>query len=509
MAKVVLVSDMLRGFLEEGYPLYCGAQARRIIPNVQGLLEQELAQGSTVFFLCDHHAPDDPEFKMFPPHCIEGTTEAEVIPELAQYEGEIIPKRTYSSFFDTPLEGKLLKLKPEKLIVCGVCTHICVLYAVADATIRGYEVEVPVDCVASFNETAHHFALQHMEKTLGAKLTSFRVSQIKLAKFEPPEAVLSGETADVYFVRTIDILRHEALNPVATIEIFSSRAGIFCGIEEVKALLARVLPEGNREVWALAEGETMDKKEVVLRITAPYQSYGLYETAIDGILAQCSGWATAARECVEAAWGTPITSFGARHVHPSVAGVMEYAAIIGGCVSCSSVAGARLAGVEPRGTMPHALIIIMGDTVKATIAFDKHMPPEVPRVSLVDTFKDEAEESLLVAQALGERLNAVRLDTPGERGGVTADLVKEVRARLDLAGFNHVGIFVSGGVDPERIAYFVESGAPVDGFGVGSYISGAKPIDFTADLHEVEGKPIAKRGRIPGITPNPRLKRVM
>jgi len=280
-------------------------------------------------------------------------------------------------------------------------------------------------------------------------------------------------------------------------------------MEEVKALLARVLPEDNREVWALAEGETVDEKEVVLRITAPYQSYGLYETAIDGILAHCSGWATAARECVEAAHGIPVVSFGARHVHPSVAGIMEYSAIIGGCAGCSSIAGAKLAGIEPSGTMPHALIIVMGDTVKATVAFDKYMPPEVPRVSLVDTFKDEAEESLRVAKVLGEKLNSVRLDTPGERGGVTADLVKEVRARLDLVGFKHVKIFVSGGVDPERITYFINNGAPVDGFGVGSYISGAEPIDFTADLHKVEGKPIAKRGRIPGITPNPRLKRIM
>ena len=330
-----------------------------------------------------------------------------------------------------------------------------------------------------------------------------------LPKFEPNEAVLSGETADIYFARTVEILRHEALNPVATMEVFASRAGILCGMEEVKALLARVLPEANREVWALAEGEAIEKKEVVLRITAPYQSSGLYETAIGGILAHCSGWATAARECVEAARGIPIISFGARHVHPSVAGIMDYSAIIGGCVGCSSVAGAKLTGTEPAGTMPHALIIIMGDTVKATIAFDKYMPPEVSRVSLVDTFKDEAEESLLVAQALGEKLNSVRLDTPGERGQVTPDLVKEVRARLDLAGFKHVKIFVSGGVSLERIKQFVEEGAPVDGFGVGSYISGAKPIDFTADLHEVEGKPIAKRGRIPGITPNPRLKRIM
>ncbi|TET27039.1 MAG: nicotinate phosphoribosyltransferase, partial [Dehalococcoidia bacterium] len=126
-----------------------------------------------------------------------------------------------------------------------------------------------------------------------------------------------------------------------------------------------------------------------------------------------------------------------------------------------------------------------------------------------DTFKDEAEESLRVAQALGDRLDSVRLDTPGERGRVTPDLVKEVRARLDLAGFKRVKIFVSGGISLERIKEFVGEAAPVDGFGVGSYITGAKPIDFTADLHEVASKPIAKRGRIPGITPNPRLKRIM
>ena len=332
---------------------------------------------------------------------------------------------------------------------------------------------------------------------------------MKKPEFKPGEAVLSGETADIYFARTIEILRREGLNPVATMEVFSSRAGMLCGIEEAKALLDRVLPKDRREVWSLDEGEAMDDREVVLRITAPYQSYGLYETALGGILSHCSGWATAARECVVAARGIPVISFGARHVHPSVAGILDYSAIVGGCAGCSSVAGAELTGVAPSGTMPHAMIIVMGDTVKATVAFDKYMPPGVPRISLVDTFKDEAEESLRVAEALGEKLNSVRLDTPGERGGVTVDLVKEVRARLDLAGFKKVKIFVTGGLDPERITYFLDKGAPVDGFGVGSYISAARPIDFTADLHELEGKPIAKRGRIPGITPNPRLKRVM
>ncbi len=328
-------------------------------------------------------------------------------------------------------------------------------------------------------------------------------------KFKPSPEVLSGDTADIYFLRTIDILREEGLNPTATMEVFPSRAGIVCGIEEVKVLLAEVLPGDNREVWALDEGETMAAKEVVLRITAPYQSYGLYETAIVGILAHCSGWATAARECVTVAGGIPLISFGARHVHPSIAGVMDYSAVVGGCVGCSSIVGARLTGVTPAGTMPHALIIIVGDTVEATMLFDKHMPPEVPRVSLVDTFMDEAEESLRVAGELREKLQSVRLDTPSELGGVTVELVKKVRARLDQGGFKHVNIFVSGGINPERIKHFLEKGAPVDGFGVGSYISGASPIDFTADLHEIEGKPIAKRGRTPGITPNPRLKRVL
>jgi len=508
MVRAVLVSDMLRGFLEEGYPLYCGIEARSIIPNVRKLLERELEQNSKIFYTCDHHTPDDPEFRMFPPHCIEGSAEAELIPELSPYPGEIIPKSTFSSFHNTPLEKKLEALKPETIVVCGVCTHICVLHAVIDAKNRGYEVEVPVDCVASFDNRAHLFALDYMENVLGAKLIKPTV-KVPEPHFEIPDSWLSGETADIYFPRTVEVLKKEGINPVATMEVFPRRAGILCGIEEVKALLAKVLPENNCEVWALSEGEPFDTKEVVLRIKAPYQSYGTYETTYLGMLSHCSGWATAARECVDAAQGIPVVSFGARHVPPSVVGVMEYAAIVGGCAGCASTVGARLAGIQPTGTIPHALIIIMDSTAKATLAFDKHMPPEVPRIALVDTFEDEVRESVTVAKAMEGKLEGVRLDTPSERGRVTADLVKEVRAWLDLEGFKNVKIVASGGLDPERISYFIAEGAPVDIFAVGSYISDAKPTDFTADLHEVEGKPIAKRGRMPGITPNPRLKRVM
>ena len=509
MPRAILVVDMLRGFMEEGHSLYCGDKARHIIPNIQKLLEKELEQGSKVFYLCDRHAPDDPEFAMFPPHCIHDTFEIEIIPELSRYPGEVIPKKRFSSFFDTTLEKELEDLQPEAVVVCGVCTDICVCHTVADARNRDYPVEVPVDCVASFDYKAHISALEHMEKVLGAKLTRVAVSQMPAPRFEISDSILSGDTSDVYFVRTVEILEKEGINPTATMEVFSSRAGILCGMEEVKTLLEKVLPEGSREVWALSEGEPFQKKEVVLRITAPFQSYGVYETVYLGILAHCSGWATAARECVDVARGIPVISFGARHVHPLVAGVMDYAAIVGGCAGCSSISGARLAGIQPAGTIPHALIIITGDTAEATRLFDKHMPSDVPRIALVDTFKDEPEESIIVARALGSELQGVRLDTPLERGSVTADLVKETRARLDLAGFKDVKIFVSGGMNLERISHMVSEGAPVDFFGVGSHISGARPVDFTADLHAIEGKPIAKRGRIPGITPNPRLKRIL
>jgi nicotinate phosphoribosyltransferase len=508
MARAILVIDMLRGFLEEGYPLYCGIEARSIIPNIQKLLESELQQGSKIFYLCDHHIPNDPEFKMFPPHCIEGTVETEIIPELSPYPGEIIPTRTFSSFYNTSLDKRLTVIKPETIVVCGVCTHICVLHAVIDARNRDYEVEVPVDCVASFDKKAHSVALDYMEKVLGAKLIKPAIS-VSPPRFEIPDSWLNGETADVYFPRTVEILKKEGINPTATMEVFPRRDGILCGIEEAKALLAEVLPEDNREVWALSQGEPFNRKEVVLRIKAPYQSYGTYETAYLGILSHCSGWASAARECVDAAQGIPVISFGARHVHPSVVGIMEYSAIVGGCTGCASTAGAKLAGIQPTGTIPHALIIIMDSTAKATLTFDKHMPSDVPRIALVDTFEDEVRESINVAKAMRGKLQGVRLDTPSERGRVTADLVKEARAWLDLEEFKDVKIVVSGGLDPERIRYFIEEGAPVDIFAVGSYISDAKPIDFTADLHDIEGKPIAKRGRIPGISPNPRLKRVM
>ncbi|HTE86959.1 MAG TPA: nicotinate phosphoribosyltransferase [Dehalococcoidia bacterium] len=324
-------------------------------------------------------------------------------------------------------------------------------------------------------------------------------------------SILDGETSDVYFIRAREVLQSEGINPSVTIEFFPSGNGVLCGIREALGLLEHVLP-GGCEVWAMPERAEFVRKQVALRVTAPYLSFGIYETAILGALAHESGWATAARTCVQAAGGVPVSSFGARHVHPLVAARMDYAAVTGGCDSCSSVLGARLAGVQAAESMPHALILIMGDTATTALAFDRIVDKGIPRIALVDTYHDEAEEAVAVADALaeaGRRLDGVRLDTPSERGGVTPDLVKEVRARLDLAGHAGVKIVVSGGITPERMAQFRGAGAPIDFYGVGSFIAGAAPIDFTADIKAIEGRSVAKRGRIPGITPDPALVRVV
>lgn len=336
------------------------------------------------------------------------------------------------------------------------------------------------------------------------EVQAFQVTDTKRLFSAEQEEIRRGLTTDVYFVKTKEILEQQGhAHTEVTAEVFARRGGVAAGIEEV----CRLLADEDVEMHGIPEGQPFGPKEVVLRIRGSYAQFGIYETALLGILASSSGWATAASEAKAAAGDKPVICFGARHVHPAVAPVMERAAIIGGADGAACILGAKLAGQEPVGTVPHALFLVMGDSVEAAKAYHRIMPPTSPRTILVDTFKDEVEESLRVAAALGDHLEGVRLDTPGERGGVTPGLVTELRAKLDLAGYCHVKLFASGGLDLERIRLLNEAG--VDAFGVGSYISGAVPIDMTMDIKEVAGKPVAKRGRIPGITANARLVRML
>ena len=181
--RAVIVVDMLRGFLEAGFPLDVGPAGRAIIPAVRQRIMDETARGAAVFWIADNHAPDDAEFAMFPPHCIRGTIEAEIVPALADLvtPANLLPKTRYSGFYGTDLADRLATLAPDIITVVGVCTDICVLHTVADARNRDYAVTVPANCVATFDDAAHRFALDHMRRILGATVTDVDATRDALA----------------------------------------------------------------------------------------------------------------------------------------------------------------------------------------------------------------------------------------------------------------------------------------------------------------------------------------
>ncbi len=319
------------------------------------------------------------------------------------------------------------------------------------------------------------------------------------------EEIKKGQTTDIYFVRTKQILEAKGLNKVHVVaEITPGELpgglpwGILCGIEEAAKLLEG-LPIN---VYAMPEGSIFyykdyyDIREPIMRIEGSYGDFCIYETPLLGILCQSSGIATRAARIKKAAGDKPVISFGIRRMHPALSPLIDRAAYIGGFDGVSSLIGARAAGTKPVGTMPHALIVVFGNQVEAWKAFDEIMPEEVPRIALVDTYYDEKTEAIMAAEALRGRLYGVRLDTPSSRKGDFAEIVREVRWELDIRGYRNVKIFVSGGLNEEKIRILSEAGA--DAFGVGTYVSNAPTIDFAMDIVEIDGKICAKRGKLGG-----------
>jgi nicotinate phosphoribosyltransferase len=313
-----------------------------------------------------------------------------------------------------------------------------------------------------------------------------------------PEQIKAGEVSDVYFQRTARILDAKGIDADVRAE-FTAKSlpggwdwAVLAGLAEVFHLLDGI----DVEVRAMDEGAVFRAMEPVLEIAGSYREFGVYETAILGLICQASGIATRAARCRLAAGpDRKLISFGARRMHPALAPMIERAAYIGGCDGVAAVASAKLLGTEPVGTIPHALILVMGDTVTATRAFDEVIEETVPRIALIDTFSDEKFAALEVAEALGERLAAVRLDTPGSRRGNFYEILAEVRWELDLRGHENVELVVSGGINERQIRAL---NPVVDAYGVGTWISAAPVVDFSMDIVEIDGEPIAKRGKWSG-----------
>ncbi|MDP8955388.1 MAG: nicotinate phosphoribosyltransferase [Actinomycetota bacterium] len=311
-----------------------------------------------------------------------------------------------------------------------------------------------------------------------------------------PEEIRGGKVTDVYFLRGQEVLIAEGENPHVAAEIRAASLpldwpwAVFAGVEEALWLL-----DGHDvDVWTLPEGSTFFPEEPVLVISGRYLDFGVLETALLGLICEATGIATVAARTKLAAQGRPVYSFGARRMHPAIAPMIERAAYIGGCDGVAAVKSAEVIGVEPIGTMAHAVLLMLGEE-RAWQAFDRVMDPRIPRVALVDTFRDEKFGALAAAEALGPRLAAVRLDTPSSRRGDFPAILREVRWELDERGFSDVKIFVSGGIDEESI---LSLNRFADSYGVGTSISNAPVVDFALDIVEVEGEPKAKRGKLSG-----------
>jgi nicotinate phosphoribosyltransferase len=308
------------------------------------------------------------------------------------------------------------------------------------------------------------------------------------------EEIRAAAVADVYFHRTMEILRSRGLEetPVHAEVAYKTSDPeewfVVAGLDEVASLL-----EGTEVgAWAVPEGTICRPNEPVLTFSGPYAAFAEHETAILGFLCQASGVATGAARCRLAAGERPVISFGARRMHPAITPMIERSAYLGGCDGVSVELAARRLGIPATGTLPHALVLILGSTAEAAIAFDEVIDPEVRRTVLIDTFDDEKFGALIAARAIPDSIYAVRLDTPGNRRGDFRDLMREVRWELDRNGFGHVRIFASGGIDVE---YILHLNPVCDAYGVGGAIADAPMIDYSLDIVEVGGEDRSKRGK--------------
>jgi len=360
--------------------------------------------------------------------------------------------------------------------------------------------------------------------------TSLRDFPIDLFQFDA--RIPLGWLSDRYFVRAAHTLRLAGRDPEVTVQLFGKQKGVVAGLFEAVRLSQIGLLAGYHvhqlKISTLLDGDEIEPWEPVMQITGPYRAFAHLETPLLGAIARRSLVASNVRRAIEAAAGKPVIFMAARHDDWRVQVPDGYAARVGGASSVSSDAGGSWWGSEGAGTMPHALIAAFGgDTVEATLAFTRYIrenEPDVRVISLVDYANDVIGDSLRVCRAMEQEfgrdaLSGVRVDTsemlidrsliedPEVWGrkrltGVNEALVHRLRKALDAEGFNYVGIVVSGGFTPAKIARFEREGAPVVAYGVGSSLIGHNSggelltgFDFTADIVCLEGRPESKVGR--------------
>lgn len=329
-----------------------------------------------------------------------------------------------------------------------------------------------------------------------------------------------------YFLKTRKIVTEHLANQTAMLQFFQREDDVMaCGLDEVLALIQKfaVHPEALK-ILALNDGDVIKAEEPVLKIEGKYEDFGFLESAIDGILSRRSSVATNAMRVIRVANGKPILDMADRQDDPYTQAGDGYAAYVAGLRLFSTLAQGSWVGLKAGGTMPHALIeLCQGDILKAADCYLETYPDK-PVTALIDYHNDVVNDSVALAKHLGKKLGCVRIDTskalmdhwfddPKRRDhihvsdleGVNVYQVKALREELDRNGFPWVKICVSSGFNDKKIAAFEAAKAPVDIYGVGTFLV-QNHVGYTGDLVKLNGKPQAKEGRFE--LPSDRLKEV-
>jgi nicotinate phosphoribosyltransferase len=251
------------------------------------------------------------------------------------------------------------------------------------------------------------------------------------------------------------------------------------------------------DVHALPEGTVFFAEEPVLRITAPLPQAQLVETVILNLVHYQSMVASKAARSVLAAEGRTLLDFGLRRSHGREAGLLAArASYIAGFTGTATTLAAPLFGIPVFGTMAHSFVQAHDDEAEAFARFVEVYPKGA--TLLIDTYDTEegARKVVTLATRLagrGAHVGGVRLDS-----GDLDTLARRVRTILNEGGCRQIRIFASGNLDEHRIARLVRSGAPIDGFGVGTSLgtsSDAPSLDFVYKLQQYAGKPRRKRSQ--------------
>ncbi|MEX2486498.1 MAG: nicotinate phosphoribosyltransferase, partial [Nitriliruptoraceae bacterium] len=297
--------------------------------------------------------------------------------------------------------------------------------------------------------------------------------------------------------RVLELLSSFDFGPEELDEL--ERLGVDAGVRD--ELAEFTIDQG--EVWAVPEGTVLLAQEPVLEVTAPLPVAQLLETAVMNLVQYPMLVATKAARCSLVAAGGLLADFGFRRAHGIETGIeAALAAYIGGGFATSNVEAGRRYDVPTTGTMAHSYVQAFTDERDAFRRFASDHPEH--SVLLVDTYDtvEGVRRAIEVCHELDIQPRGVRLDS-----GDLGELAVEARRLLDDAGFEESRVIVSGGLDEYAIHELVQSGAPVDGFGVGTALTVSQDhpgLDIVYKLVDYDGRSVAKFSGVKSTFPGPK-----